>query len=123
MQSIRPRILNLPLQLGLCVQFSSRFLINTLPELGICSSYSEIQRYDVLLFLLALIFQALGCAFPQHMADNVDNNLRNLDGYNTFHGMWLIAVTTPETDIAKIIPRVKVTAEDITAVGKINIAF
>ena len=37
--------------------------------------------------------------------------------------MRLIAVTTPETDIAIIIPRVKVTAEDITAVGKINIAF
>ena len=40
MQSVRPRILNLPLQLGLGVQmqrqFGSRFLC-------FCSSYSEIQ--------------------------------------------------------------------------------
>ena len=62
-------------------------------------------------------------AFPQHTADNDDPNLRTLDGYNAFDDMELIAVTTPETDIAKIIPRVKVIAEDITAVGKMSIAF
>ena len=37
--------------------------------------------------------------------------------------MGIIAVTTPKTKMAKIIPRVNVTAEDITAVGKINITF
>ena len=41
-----------------------------------------------------------------------------LDGYNTFHGLGIIAVTTSKTEIAKIIPRVKV-----TAVGKTNIMF
>ena len=72
---------------------------------------------DVLLFLLALTFQA----FPQPMADNVDHNVRTLNGYNTFHSMGLIAVTTPVTEIAKIIQRVQVTAEEIIVVGKINI--
>lgn len=37
--------------------------------------------------------------------------------------MGIIAVTTPKTEIGKIIPRVKVTGEDIAAVGKINITF
>ena len=58
------------------------------------------------------------------MADNVEHKLKTLDDYNTFYGMGIIAVTTSETEIAKIIPRVKVTAEDITAVGRIiNITF
>ena len=38
--------------------------------------------------------------------------------------MGIIAVTTPATEIAKIIPRVKVTTGDLTAVGKmINITY
>ena len=47
-------------------------------------------------------------------------NLRTLD---TFHSMGIIAFSTPKTKMAKIIPRVKVTSEDITPVGKINITF
>ena len=60
------------------------------------------------------------CAFLQHMADNIDHNLRTLDGYNTFHGMGIIAVITPK---AKNIPKVKVTAEDVIAEDKINTSF
>ena len=49
------------------------------------------------------------------------NNNKTANGINTFYGMGIIAVTTTETEIAKFILRVKVTAEYITAVGKINI--
>ena len=31
------------------------------------------------------------------MADNVDHNLRTLDGNDTFHGMGLIVTVTPGT--------------------------
>lgn len=61
--------------------------------------------------------------FVQQVADNVDQNMRTLDGYNTFHGMGIIAAVTPRTEICKTVPRVNVTAEDIASVGKINIAF
>ena len=97
MQSVRPRILNTPLQLGLGVQmhkqFGSRFLIDTLNQLGFCSSYSEIQRYErsAAVNLGTDIPGLMPGTFVQHIADNVDHNLRTLDGYNTFHGMGIIA--------------------------------
>ena len=34
-------------------------------------------------------------AFVQYVADNVDHNLRTLDGNDTFHGMGLIATVYP----------------------------
>ena len=129
-QSVRPRILNMPLQLGLGVQmhrqFGSRFLIDTLNELCFCSSYSEVQRYErcaAVHFTTDIPDLGPG-TFIQHMADDIHRNLRALDGYNTFHEIGIIAVKAPVSEIAKIIPRVKVTAEDITALGKIiNITF
>ena len=57
----------------------------------------------------------------QYMADNVDHNIRTLDGHNTFHGMGMIATVTPATYRTGRIPRVSVTAEDIAAIGKVNI--
>ena len=82
MQSVRPRILNMPLQLGLGVQmhrqFGSKFLNDTLNELGFCSSYLEIQRYErcaTVHFCTDIPGLGIG-AFLQHMADNVGHNLR-----------------------------------------------
>ena len=37
--------------------------------------------------------------------------------------MGIIATVTPKTEVRKIVPRITVTAEDITAVGRINLAF
>ena len=128
-QSIRPRILNSPLQIGLGVQmhrqFGSRFLINTLNQLGFCSSYSEVQKYErsAAVHIGTDIPGLMPDMFVQHVADNVDHNLRTLDGYNTFHGMGITASVTPRTEVRKIVPRVSVTAQDLAAVGKINIAF
>ena len=127
MQSVQPRILNMPHQLGLGVQmhrqFGSRFLIDTLKELGFCSSYSEIQRYERCAAVhFGTDIPGLGLsAFLQHMAVNFGHNLRTLDGYNTFHGIGKFSVTTHRTEIAKIIPRVKVKTEYIIAAGKVNI--
>ena len=41
-----------------------------------------------------------GTGIPNHTSefvDNVDHNLRTLDGNDTFHGMGLIATITPGT--------------------------
>ena len=57
----------------------------------------------------------------QYVADNVDHNIRTLDGHNTFHGMGVIAAVTPATYRTGKIPRVSVTAENVAAIGKVNI--
>ena len=50
MQATRPRVLTVPLQIGLGIQmhhhFASRFLVDTLNNLGYCSSYSEVKRFE-----------------------------------------------------------------------------
>ena len=85
MQSVRPRILHMPLHLGLGLQmhrrFDSRILIDTRNELGVCFSYTVIQRYERYERCASVPFgtdiKCLGPgAFLQHMADNVDHNLR-----------------------------------------------
>ena len=58
--------------------------------------------------------------FIQYVADNVDHNIRTLDGRDTFHDMGIIANVTPKTNK---IPRVAVSAEDIAKVGRINIKY
>ena len=129
MQATRPRVLQAPLLLGLGVQmhfhFASRFLIDTLDGLGYSCSYSEVQSYER--------SAAVACGtdipgyipgqFIQYVADNVDHNIRTLDGKDTFHGMGIIANVTPKTDRASLIPRVTVSAEDIAQVGRINIRY
>ncbi|VDI60803.1 Hypothetical predicted protein, partial [Mytilus galloprovincialis] len=86
-QATRPRSLIAPLQIGLAVQmhhhFGSRFLIDSLYNMGFSSSYSEVQRYE----MNAAMSQ--GTDIPevteegnlQYIADNVDHNLRTIDGH------------------------------------------
>ena len=57
------------------------------------------------------------------MADNVDHNIRTLDGHDTFHGMGIIAAYTPRNLKSKAIKRVSVTSEEITRIGRINIKY
>ncbi len=60
----------------------------------------------------------------QYVADNVDHNVATLDGKGTFHGMGIIMTVTPGSQAADIpIPKVNASAEDIVAVGKINIEY
>ena len=84
-QAVRPRAVLAPLQIGLSVQMHhlnrSRFLVDTLCQMGFCSSYSEMQRFEM---------NAANCAAPNMLgqdidalnmallfaADNVDHNFR-----------------------------------------------
>ena len=63
----------------------------------------------------------LASHFVQFVADSVDHNSRTLDGMNTFHGMGITAAIPPGNKTCTQIPRVTVRAEDLAAVGRINI--
>lgn len=129
MQATRPRLIVAPLQLGLAVQvhdhFASRFIVDTLYQHGFASSYSEVQMYE----RSAAISQGLDPEpprdgqFVQYVADNIDHNVRTLDGFNTFHGMGMISCFTPGSLKVKPVPRVRVSSEDIIQVGRINIRY
>ena len=99
-QAVHPHVLLAPLQVGLAVQlhhhYASRFLVDSLHHLGLCCSYQQVQEFeqcaafshgtDILNFINQFI---------QYVADNVVHKIRTLDGYNTFHGMGMIATVTP----------------------------
>ena len=59
--------------------------------------------------------------FVQYVADNVDHNLRTIDGHNTFHGMGIIAMVTPGTTVMNRVPRKKVCKQEIASAGRIDI--
>jgi hypothetical protein len=127
MQATRPRGLLAPLQLGLGVHmhhhFSSRFLIDTLNSMGFCSSYSAVQNFEK----CAAVTHGVDIpdyeedSFIQYIADNVDHNLRTLDGHGTFHGMGMIAKITPSTKVNRPILKRSVTSGDIVAASKLTI--
>lgn len=128
MQATRPRTILAPLHVGLGVQlhhhFASKFLIESLNKHGFCCSYSEVQKFG----RSAAMAQGTDIPgyttnhFVQYVADNVDHNIRTIDGMNTFHGMGMIASITPGTENHQRILRVAVTAEDIARIGTVNIA-
>ena len=53
--------------------------------------------------------------------DNVDHNIRTLDGCSTFHGMGDHCNIYARELASKPIPRLTVTSDDIKKVGKIDI--
>ncbi|VDI26391.1 Hypothetical predicted protein [Mytilus galloprovincialis] len=102
MQATRPRLVIEPLQLGLAIQmhhmFGSRFLVDTLSNMGFCSSYSEVQKFETSAVIskqenTSNHYDESHCL--QYVADNVDHNLCTVDGNNTFHGMGIISCITP----------------------------
>lgn len=129
MQATMPRVILAPLQLGLAVQvhdhFASRFIVDSLHQHGFACSYSEVLKFE----RSSAISQGTDLAppesgqFVQYIADNVDHNVRSLDGFNTFHGMGMIASFTPGTLKAKPVPRITVSSRDLIQVGRINIRY
>ena len=118
MQQVRPRALIPPLQIGLAVQmhrhFGSRFLIDSLNKHGYCASYNEVLNYERCTAISqGTKIPGLNTSdtetnhFIQYTADNVDHNLRTLDGRGTFHGMGIIVSTTPRLNCRSVIPRLK----------------
>eukprot|EP00794_Sanderia_malayensis_P010410 gene10410-11499_t len=59
----------------------------------------------------------------QYVADNVDHNIRTLDGNDTFHGMSIIANITPATKQTTVVPRKTINPQDVSDAGKIDIQY
>ena len=127
-QAVRPRVILAPLQIGLGVQmhhhFQSKFLIDTLHRMGFSCSYSEVQMYERSSAVgQGTDLQNFGPnSFMQYAADNLDHNVKCIDGKNTFHGMGMIAMITPSMKTAKPVKRVKASSDDIIQMGRINIS-
>ncbi len=64
-----------------------------------------------------------GTSHVQFIADNVDHDIRTLDGHGTFHGMGIVATVTPALAEMKTVRRKTVTMKDITQVGRIDMRY
>ena len=89
-QAVCPRAVVAQLQIGLAVQlhqhFRSKYLIESLNNLSYCSSYNEALRFECNAALASgLQLDCFICdnSYIKFSADNVDNNIRTLDGQNT----------------------------------------
>ena len=128
-QATRPRGLIAPLQIGLGIQmhhhFGSRFLVDTLYSLGFSSSYTEVQRFEMNAASKPVDSDAIkkDAYFLQYVADNVDHNVRTIDGHGTFHGMGIISVSTPGSQERRTIPRLNPSLTEITELAKIHVKF
>ena len=129
MQHVRPKAIIAPLQLGLAVQmhqhFASKFLIESLNRHGFCASYSTVKKYERSAALAqgTDIFGLKDGDFCQFSADNVDHNIRTLDGLNTFHGMGIIAIICPRTNQVRLIPNENESSQDLIKRNKIEINY
>lgn len=126
-QATRPRAVIAPLQVGLASQlhflYKSRFLVDTLSTMGFCSSYGELKRFQ-LNSADVVAPDVIGGPVPDMVvfaADNVDHNIVTIDGRGTFHGMGMIAATTPETQRTQLIPRKKVSLLNVKEMAQVDI--
>ncbi len=102
-QSSRRKVIT-PTLFGLGVEmdhvFGSRWLIDEMSRLGFSITYDEVNRYKQSVIqsesLDSLLSEYFPGTFTQWVADNVDHNVATLDGKGTFHGMGIIAVSTPK---------------------------
>ena len=126
-QAVRPRALVVPLQIGLATQlhhlYKSRFLIDTLSVMGFSSSYGEVQRF---------LQNAADVVAPELLgkgssgtvlfaADNVDHNIITLDGKGTFHGMGMVAATTPGQVTTHVVHRKNVSKFNVKEMSRVDI--
>lgn len=103
LQAARPRSVITPTLFGLGVEvdhvFGSKWLNNELFRLGFSISSDEVTRYKQSVIqsesLENLLSEYFPGTFTQWVADNVDHNVDTLDGQGTFHGMGIIAVSSP----------------------------
>ena len=102
------------------INWDLRFLIDTLHNLGFCSSYSEVKRFE----RCGAVYQTLleeskeKAHFFQYVGDNVNYDIATIDGLNTFHGMGLIEVSTPEFPATELsVPRKEVSGDEMKSIG------
>ena len=117
-QASRPRSVIAPVMFGVGVEmdnvFGSKWLINELSHLGFSISYDEVVRYKLSVFqsetLENFLSECIRGTFTQWVGDNVDHNVLSLDGQRSFHGMEIIAASSPRGTVPlktrpRVIPR------------------
>jgi hypothetical protein len=97
-QAARPRTSLMPLPFAFGVhldRYSSADLIKETSRLGFCISYDEVTRYKQAALKSKLQvtndMSNVKPIFVQYIADNVDHNVRTIDGKGTLHAMGIIS--------------------------------
>jgi len=129
MQCTRPRSLICPLSLVLGVQFHNKFqskiAVEELHAAGFSSSYSTVINYEHSAAVISGSelenLNVTNGSFNQFMCDNADHNTRTLSGHGTFHGMGMIMSSSTPINGTTVIPRIKITSEEILRTGKVDI--
>ena len=124
----KPRSSLPPVLFGLGVEidkeFGSRWIIEELYRLGFSVSCDEVKRFKQSVVLDEKVGDFITTSFPGHftqwVGDDVDHNVASLDGRNSFHGMGLIAISTPcgldrRQTIKKILRLRKVKSSELVA--------
>ncbi|KAL8604331.1 hypothetical protein ACOMHN_028094 [Nucella lapillus] len=92
-------------------------------RLGFSLSYNEVKLFE----MCAAVQQGTDLvgvdpktSWIQFAADNVDHQIRTLDGTGTFHGMGIIGAATPGTKECRAVRRdTSVTPDRISALGRV----
>ncbi|KAJ8685740.1 hypothetical protein QAD02_021533 [Eretmocerus hayati] len=82
-------------------QHASRKLIDSLPFIGICASYTETMLFEASIVKDPGSLQ-LTQAFIQFAFDDADHNTQTLDGSHTFHVMGGIMIVTPHSSVTSL---------------------
>ena len=130
-QAVRPRAVMAPLQLGLAVHmhhhFRSRYLLESLHNMGFSSSYNEAIQFERCASVVVSENELDGKlnedSILKFSADNVDHNICTIDGRNTFHGMGMIAIIVNGSFSSKPVPRIKVADKDILEKSHVSVLF
>ena len=126
MQATRPKVILAPMQIQLGVQlhhtFRSKYLLEELHTLGATASYAEVQKFE----RNAAVFneqseQEYGTPFIQYAGDNIDHQLRTINGEGTIHIMGMFGAVTPWLKQTCKIPRKKVSNQEIIAAGYVQV--
>ena len=100
-QANKPKSAISPILFGIGVSldhmFGSRILLDMMSRLGFSISYDEVSRYkqSVVQSSNSDMPHSFAHSFTQWSGDNVDHNIKTIDGTGTFHGMGIISMTTP----------------------------
>ena len=115
LKAVKPRSVIPPILFGLGVELDhvlgSRWLIDELHKLGFCVSYREIAKSKQEVVANqnmddVIIDMSSPETITKWAADNVDHNLRTLDGTGTFHGMGIIAISNSTTKMYPSVPKI-----------------
>ncbi|KAL8570391.1 hypothetical protein ACOMHN_035809 [Nucella lapillus] len=131
MQAAHPNVLILPLQLGLGVFLhhatGSRHVVDQLHRLGFSLSYNEVKLFEMCAAVQQgtyLVGVDPKTSWIQFAADNVDHQIRTLDGTGPFHSMGIIGAATPGIKECRAVRRdTSVTPERIDALGRVPVHF